>query len=493
MAKRVCVVGGGIGGLAAACFLARDGFEVTLLEKNSELGGRARPWRLDGFTFDMGPSWYLMPEVFEAFFARFNRNRSDYYELYRLDPYYRVFFQTGERVDISADLAETMRTFERLEQGGGEKLKRYLDEARYKYDVAMKRFLYREYRSLGDFFNRELMTEGLKLHVFQNLDGYVRRFFSDERARQILEYAMVFLGSSPSNAPALYSIMSHVDMNLGVFFPKGGMIALVQGLARLAAELGVRIETGAEVKSIRVEASRIIGVETETQTLESDALLVNADYHHVETSLLPRAYRSYSERYWRRRVVAPSMFIIYLGLDRKLESLVHHNLYFSTPWDDHFSAIFDRPAWPENPCYYVSCASFDDPSVAPAGKENVFILVPVAAGLDDSDDRREQFADRILDHFESMTGESIRAHTEIRRIFSQRDFQSDYNAFRGTALGLSHTLLQTAVFRPAMKSRRLPNLYYAGQYTHPGVGVPMTLIAAQVAAQRFVSEQRETR
>lgn len=493
MTKDVCVVGGGIGGLAASCFLASSGFDVTLLEKNSSLGGRARAWRESGYLFDMGPSWYLMPEVFESFFRRFNRDRSDYYELNRLSPYYRVFFENGDPVDITGDLSRTFETFETLEAGGAEKLRRYLAEASYKYDVAMKRFLYREYRSVGDFFNRELLTEGLKLHVFQNLDRYVGRFFSDVRARQILQYAMVFLGSSPSNAPALYSIMSHVDMNLGVFFPRGGMTALVEGLARLAGELGVKIRTNAEVTRILTRNGRVSGVAVDEQELPADALLVNADYHHVETDLLPEEHRSYSPRYWRKRVLAPSMFIVYLGLGKKLRSVVHHNLYFSTHWENHFAAIYDRPRWPENPCYYVSCASFDDASVAPDGRENVFFLVPVAPGLNDTDDVRSRFAEGVLDHFESITGERVRDRVEVRRIYSQRDFAGDYNAYRGTALGLAHTLLQTAVFRPAMRSRRLPNLYYAGQYTHPGVGVPMTLIAAQVATERLVREQNGER
>ncbi len=490
MEKRVCVVGAGLGGLASSCFLARNGFRVTLLEKNDSVGGRARSWREDGFLFDMGPSWYLMPEVFETFFREFNRDRKDYYELFRLSPYYRVFLDGNAPIDIGEDLDETCRTFDRLEAGGGDKLRNYLNEAKYKYDVALSRFLYREYRSLGDFFSRELLTEGLKLHVFQRLDRYVRRFFTDVRARQILEYAMVFLGSSPSNAPALYSIMSHVDLNLGVYFPQGGMTSLVDAIARLAAELGVEIRTGCAATEIFTRSGKAAGVATQSGEFPADTILVNADYHHAEMQLLAPQFRSYSRRYWESRVLAPSMFIIYLGLNKKLKSVVHHNLYFSTPWDPHFESIFDRPSWPENPCYYVSCASFDDRGVAPAQQENLFILVPVAPGLVDSDEIRERFADRILDHFERLIGETFRDSVRVKRIFSQRDFTADYNAYKGTALGLAHTLFQTALFRPAFRSRKLPNLYFAGQYTHPGVGVPMTLIAAQIAVERLTREQR---
>jgi phytoene desaturase len=300
---------------------------------------------------------------------------------------------------------------------------------------------------------------------------------------------MVFLGSSPKNAPALYSIMSHVDLNLGVQFPRGGMTSLVKGIVRLAQELGVQIRTDTEVTGLVPEKRRVTKIESTGGAFDADLVLVNADYHHAEMDLLPEAYRSYGRDWWNRKVLAPSMFIIYLGLGKKLKSVVHHNLYFSDPWDGHFDAIFRNPSWPEDPCYYVSCASYDDPTVAPENSENIFFLVPVAAGLDDNDELREQYSRKILSHFEQLSGETLSDSIRVKRIFTQRDFESDYHAFKGTALGLAHTLFQTAVFRPALRSRILPNLYFAGQYTHPGVGVPMTLIAAQVAAERMRKEQ----
>ena len=488
MAQKVCVIGGGFGGLSSACLLAHQGFQVTLLEKNDELGGRARVWREDGFVFDMGPSWYLMPEVFDRFFEKLGRKRTDYYELQKLNPFYRVFYSHDERVDINEDLALTRQVFEGFESGGAEKLDRYLQQAEYKYNIAMGEFLYREYRNLFQFLNRRLMTEGLRLNVFSSLDSEVSKYFSDRRAKQILEYAMVFLGASPSNAPALYSIMSHVDLNLGVYFPRGGMAALVEGMERLARELGVDIRTGHPVRKIVVENGKASHVVTDQGDVPADIVLSNADYAHTETELLEPRWQTYKERYWQKRIMAPTMFIIYLGLNKKLKSLAHHNLYFAEHWEDHFSAIFKKPAWPEHPSYYVSCASYDDAAVAPKGKENIFFLVPVAAGMDDTDDIRRRYADKILDHFEELTGETLRDAIHIMRIYSHRDFAEDYNAYKGSALGIAHTLNQTAVFRPQQRSRKVSNLYYAGQFTHPGVGVPMTFISAEIIAASIAEE-----
>lgn len=488
MEKKLSVVGGGFGGLCSACYLAAAGHDVTLFEKNESLGGRARAWGIDGFSFDLGPSWYLMPEVFERFFNDFSRRREDYYTLNRLNPYYRIFFGGHESVDVTDDLDRTRALFERFEPGGAERLDAYLKQAEYKYAVAMEQFLYREYRSLGDFLNRRLLIEGTRLGVFRKLDRFVGRYFSDHRARKILEYAMVFLGTSPTDAPALYSIMSHVDLNLGVWFPRGGMISLVRALERLAGELGVTIRCETEVRGFEVRNGRIYGLRTGHGGEATDGVLVNADYAHSELQLLPSEARSYGERYWRTRTLAPSFFIVYLGLSRKLDSVVHHNLYFADDWQRHFDTIFRSPGWPEHPSYYVSCASYDDPAVAPPGQENVFLLVPVAAGLDDTPEFREEYAEKLIGHFESITGERIRDSIVVKRIYSQRDFAQDYNAYRGTALGLAHTLFQTAIFRPSQRSRKVDNLYYAGHYTHPGVGVPMTFISSRVIARSMAEE-----
>ena len=485
MSKNAVIVGAGFSGLAAAAILAHRGYAVSVLEKNSQTGGRAREWKSCGYTFDMGPSWYLMPEVFEEFFSALGKKREDYFPLKQLSTYYKVFFEGAEPVTIGSDLEEVKRIFDSFEPLGGKRLEKYLEEARYKYDVSMKDFLYKEYTSVFQFFNWRMITEGLKLHIFKGLDAYVDRFFKDRRAKQILEYAMVFLGTSPTDAPALYSIMSHVDLNLGVWYPEGGLAGAADGFRRLAEDLGARILTDSEVTGYACSNGRISAVECGGESYPADLVVNSADYHHAEAELLPKEYRRYSSGYWKRRVVAPSMFIIYLGIKRRLKGFEHHNLYFAKEWDQHFDTIFKRPGWPENPCFYLSCNSKTDPSSAPEGSENVFVLVPVAPGMADDDAIRESYAETVLEHIESVSGEDLHSDVEVKRIYSHRDFSEDYNAYRGTALGLSHTLFQTAVFRPAHRSRKLSNLYYTGQFTHPGVGVPMTLIASQVVADEI--------
>ena len=484
MNRKALVIGAGVGGLASAALLAREGFGVTVLEKNDSIGGRARLWKKDGFTFDMGPSWYLMPEVFESFFELFGRKREQYYSLEQLSPFYRVFFTPQQWVDVTADRSQVLELFESFEPGGAGRLEKYLGRAQYKYDVAMKEFLYKNYATVFDFLNARMLIEGTRLNVFGRLDRSVRRSFRDRRARQILEYAMVFLGTSPRDAPALYSIMSHVDLNLGVHYPLGGLAAAAAGIGRLAQEQGAEIRLNTEVRRIKVDesGSRATGVVTSEGELDADVVLVNADYAHAETELLDERHRSLTASYWKRRVLAPSMFILYLGLNKRLKNTVHHNLYFMENWDEHFDTIFKVPSWPQKPCFYLSCISKTDAQMAPEGHENVFVLVPVAPGLDDGETFRERYADQVLEHIETVIGEQLRSSIVVKRIFSHRDFASDYHAYLGTALGLAHTLGQTAIFRPAFRSRKVQNLYYAGQYTHPGVGVPMVLIAAQVAA-----------
>jgi len=480
--KRIVVIGGGYGGLATAALLAHDGHEVTLLEKNYDLGGRARVWKTRGFVFDMGPSWYLMPEVFERYFQLFGKTIQDYYHLQPLDPLYRIFFHKQEVLDVPANQEDILKVFASLEKDGDKKLLSYLKQAGYKYTIAMKEFLYKEYTTIFSFLNWKMITEGTQLNVFASLDRFVRKYFQDHRARKILEYAMVFLGNSPKNSPALYSIMSHVDLTLGVWYPMGGMGKLVDALTSLCQEHGVTIHTGEEVNGFEYQGERISAVKTATSVYPTDVVVSSADYAHTEQDLLDSPHRTYDSQYWETRVIAPSMFIMYLGLNKRLTNLTHHNLYFSLDWDNHFEAIFTRPSWPEDPCFYLSCPSKTDPSVAPEGKENLFLLVPIAPGLQDTEDIRQRYASYALNHVEEVIGESIQDAIEVQRIFTVSDYRRDYHAFKGTALGMAHTLSQTAVFRPPHRSKKIPNLYFTGQYTHPGVGVPMVLIAAEIVA-----------
>jgi len=488
MKKKAVIIGGGFGGLSCAALLAKEGWQVTLLEKQDEFGGRARSWKHQGFTFDLGPSWYLMPEVFDRFFSLFDAKRDSYYSLAPLDPYYQVFFQPGgQPVNISPDMEKNAEVFESFEPGGGDALRRYTEQAAYKYKVAMEEFLYRDYKSLKDFFNRRLVTEGLKLGIFKKLDNFVSQYVKDRRARQILEYAMVFLGTNPVDAPALYSIMSHVDLELGVYFPEGGMAGAAQGIAELCKDLGVELISDAEVTGITLKSGKAVSVESKKGNFPADVVVSGADYHHTEQDLLPPEAASYSRKYWNSRVVAPSMFIAYLGTERKLNQLSHHNLYFSEDWNSHFDTIFKQPSWPKDPCFYLSCISKTDPSSAPEGGENIFLLVPTAPDLDDSGDAREEYFSHLISHVHSVTGEDLSKDLAVKRLFTQRDFKQEYHAFRGTALGLSHTLKQTAVFRPANRSKQVENLFYTGQYVHPGVGVPMVLIASEIVVNTIRS------
>ena len=486
--KHIIVVGAGFAGLSSAAYLAKQGFQVTLVEKNKEIGGRARIWKEKEYEFDMGPSWYLMPEVFDQFFSDLGLARTDYFQTTKLETSYRVFFESHEPVDIFADIEKTKEVFAQLEPDGAKKLDAYLEQAKYKYDVAMGEFLYKEYNSLFDFLNKRMMTEGLKLNVFQNLDTFVKKSFTSVEARQILEYAMVFLGSSPENAPALYSLMSHVDMNLGVYFPDGGLGGVALAMEKAAQDLGVEIKKDWPVTGYEFNGNSIVGVYSKHQSIPCDGVVFTGDYHHSETQLLAKPQRTISEKKWNSMTVAPSMFIMYLGVGRKLDKLEHHNLYFSHDWSKHFDTIFKTPSWPDKPCYYLSCISKTSKGFAPEGKENVFILVPVAPGLNDSDEQRKTYRDAILAHIAETTGEDFRNDIELERIFSHRDFTSDYNAFKGTALGISHTLSQTAVFRPGFKSKKIENLYYSGQYTHPGVGVPMVMIASKLVSDKVARE-----
>ncbi len=483
----VIVIGAGFGGMSSAALLAKKGYDVTLVEKNSQPGGRAIVWEEKGFVYDMGPSWYLMPEVFERFFAEFGKKVTDYYKLKRLDPNYRVFFQGKDRVDISADLERNKKLFDSMEEGGGKKLEEYLRSASYQYDIAMGQFIYKDYRSMFDFLNKKLIFEGTKLHIFESLDGYAKRFISNPDLRKVLEYTIVFLGGTPYDSPAMYALMSHVDFNLGVFYPMGGMGELAKGFHRLCLEQGVHFRFDEEVRKIDVEDGRVKGVTTDKGHIPAKKVVSCSDYPHTETELLEKQDRSYPEKYWSKRAIAPSAILMYLGFDKRIENLLHHNLYLSGDWDQHFETIFKRPSWPDNPSYYICCPSKTDPTVAPKDGENIFILVPVAAGLKDTDVIRERYFEWVMSHLEHLTGERLREHLVVKRLFSHRDFSSYYNAYKGTALGLAHTLRQTAVFRPAMRSKRVKGLYYSGQYTHPGIGVPMVVIGSQILAKDVVN------
>jgi len=490
MKRSAIVIGSGFAGTAAATTLASKGYAVTLVEKNDEPGGRARVWRKDGFTFDMGPSWYWMPEVFERYFARFGETVRGRYDLVRLDPSYQVIFSESERWDIPAGVPALKRLFERIEAGAGGALDRFLAEARLKYDLGMSELVYRPALSWGEFIRPDVVGGMLKSTVFGSLRKHVAAHFKDPRLRMLLEFPVLFLGASPDNTPALYSLMNYADMALGTWYPMGGMGRIIEAMVHVARAQGVDVRTGLRVERVLVENGKAAGVRTPHGDLRADTVVAAADYHHVERDLLEPKNRSYSERYWDGRVMAPSSLLFYLGFNARLPGLLHHNLFFDASLDDHAREIYDDPQWPSRPLMYVSAPSKTDLSVAPAGHENIFALIPIAPGLHDTEDVRGHYRELVLDKLATRTGMDVRSHLVLERSYSINDFKSDYNAYRGNAYGLANTLRQTAVLKPSMKSRRVKGLYFAGQLTVPGPGVPPSLISGQVVADLIEKEHR---
>jgi phytoene desaturase len=482
----IAVVGAGFGGLAAAALLAKQGHQVTVLEKNSQAGGRARVYKEKDFSFDMGPSWYLMPDVFEAFFKEFDKIPEDYYDLIRIDPSYRIFFDGEGITDVSADFESNVDLFNSFEKGGGEKLREYLEQAERHYRLAMDEMIYKEYDRIWDLFNGKLALEGFKLPLFNNIDGYVSKWFKNEKSKKILEYSIGFIGGSPQNTPALYYIMNHVDFNLGVWYPaEGGISRVVQAMVDLGIEYGVRFRYDSEVTKLDIEDGKVNKIYFGDDTLEPDILVVNADYPHFEINLLGDKNQSYDVKYWDSRVIAPSALVLYIGLNKKLDKLEHHNLFLTKDWDQGFENVFDpkKARWPETPSYYINVTSKNDDTVAPEGGETIFVLVPLAPDLIDTPEIREKYYHKLVSHIETLAEEPIIGHEIVKKIYSVNDYRKDYNAYKGTALGLTHTLMQTALFRPSHKSRKVDNLYYTGHYTHPGIGMPMCIISSQVLAK----------
>jgi len=484
--KTVAVIGSGFSGLAAACFLAKAGFAVTVVEKHDTAGGRARKFEAEGFTFDMGPSWYWMPDVFEKFFAHFGKTPADYYALKRLDPSYRIIYSRHDVLDVPATLPELSDMFERLEPGSARNLNRFLTEGKFKYNLGMNELVHKPGLSVHELVNPVLLKGIVKLHVFQSIARYIRKFFRNPRLIQLLEFPILFLGATPRNTPALYSLMNYADMALGTWYPMGGMYTIIEGIEKLAVSLGVTFHFNSAVEQLSVTGNSIRNIIVNGQPLTFDYVMASADYHYVEQTLLPAPYRRYSDRYWDKRVLAPSCLIFYLGISKKLDGLLHHTLFFDQNFTQHAKDIYEQPRWPLSPQFYVSCPSKTDAGVAPPGCENLFVLVPVAPGLEDTDAIREKYFDLILTRLETLTGQSIRNNIVYKRSYAHRDFTGDYNAFKGNAYGLANTLLQTANLKPSIRSRKVSNLFYTGQLTVPGPGVPPALISGQVAARELI-------
>jgi phytoene desaturase len=487
--KHVVVIGAGFAGLSSATHLAHLGFQVTLLEKNLTPGGRARKFEAEGFVFDMGPSWYWMPDVFESYFAHFGKKPSDYYDLIRLDPSYTVVFGENEFVEIPADLAQFRSLLENMEPGVGPKLDEFLKQAAYKYKVGIQDLVYRPSRSIFEFTSPRLLADIIRMDVFQSMSKHVRKFFKDEKIIRLMEFPVIFLGETADNIPALYSLMNYADIALGTWYPMGGMHEIIKGMVKLAEEKGVKVHLGADVSHINIKNGIAKNVVLKTgETFEADVVVAGADYHHVDSKLLSPEYRNYDEKYWDKRVMAPSSLLFYIGVDKKLENLTHHVLFFDEQMGPHADAIYKNPRWPEKPLFYLSAASKTDSSVAPEGKENLVILIPLAPDLEDGEDIREKYFHMVMDRLEKLTRQEIRSHIIYKRSYAHSDFKSDYNAFKGNAYGLANTLFQTAILKPSLKSKKVKNLYYTGQLTVPGPGVPPTIISGHVVAKEVMKE-----
>jgi phytoene desaturase len=491
--KKAVIIGSGFSGLSAACFMAAEGWDVAVIEKHNMPGGRARRLKAAGFTFDMGPSWYWMPDVFERFFNCFGKKVSDYYQLERLSPSYRVYWPQGQ-MDIPSDYDELRQLFETEEPGSSKMLDRFMQEAAYKYEVGIKKLVYKPGQSISEFADWDLLKGVFRLDVFTSIKKHVGKYFNNPRLQQLLEFPVLFLGALPQDTPALYSLMNYADIKLGTWYPSGGMYSIVDGMYSLAKELGVAFHFEHDVKSIEIEngsAKGVIGSNKDgKKTLfEADVVIGSADYHFIESTLLPDKYKSYTEAYWNKRVMAPSCLIYYVGLNKKLDGILHHSLFFDVSFEVHGKEIYKSPVWPSDPLFYVSATSVTDVAVAPPGCENLFFLVPVAAGLEnDTEELRDKYFDKILKRFEDKTGQQVRNNIIYKQSYSVANFIQDYNSFKGNAYGLANTLMQTAVLKPGLRSKKVSNLFYTGQLTVPGPGVPPSLISGEVVAKEVMKQ-----
>ncbi len=482
MSVKVAVIGSGFAGLSAASFLAKKGFEVKVFEKNDSLGGRARFFEEQGYKFDMGPSWYWMPDVFDRYFKSFGKSTADYYELERIDPSYRVYFGKDDFLDLPAGLDNCIKLFEQEEPGAGEKLRKFLSESAYKYDVGIKDLVFKPGRSLLEFADFRIAKGLIQLDLLKSMRSYVYAHFKNPKLRQIVEFPILFLGGTPNNTPALYSLMNYADMALGTWYPKGGMHRIVEGMVSLAKELGVQFHLGHDVEKVEVEQGQYKGLHTSKGYYKTDVVVAGADYAHVESKLLEPKYQQYSEKYWDSRAMAPSSLLFYLGISKKVKGLLHHTLFFDEDFDRHAEEIYEKPQWPSKPLFYVSATSKTDSEAAPEGHENLFLLMPVAPDLKDTEEQREKYYHLMMDRLQAHLGEDLRPHVVYKRGYAHANFIEDYNAFKGNAYGLANTLKQTAILKPRLKSKKVKNLYYTGQLTTPGPGVPPSLISGEVVA-----------
>jgi phytoene desaturase len=488
MNKKTAIIGSGFSGLSAAVALASQGMEVEVFEKNEKAGGRARNFSADGFTFDMGPTWYWMPDIFESFFKKYGHTVSDFYELKRIDPSYRMFFGKDDFFDVPANLDEIYNLFDSIEPGSSKNLRKFLKDAEFKYNIGINEVIHKPSKSIFEFMEPKLLSGLFRLDFFRSISSYVSENFSNFKLQKLLEFPVLFLGATPQKTPALYSLMNYADIVLGTWHPMGGMYKVVEGMQQLAESFGVKFYFNAPVNKINVNNGKVNHVLVNEKQHTSDYLVASGDYNHIEQSLMDTEYRNYSKNYWETREMAPSALLFYIGLNKKVKNLLHHNLFFDTDFAKHAKEIYEHPRWPNDPALYVSCSSKTDPAAAPEGYENLIVLIPVAPGLTDTSEIKEKYFNIAIERIEKIIGESLRDNIIFKRFYAQSDFIADYNSFRGNAYGLANTLRQTAFLKPKMHNRKVKNLFYAGQLTTPGPGVPPTIVSGQVAAQQILRD-----
>jgi phytoene desaturase len=481
----IAIIGSGFSGISAAAYLATAGHDVHVFEKNDTFGGRARQFTTEaGYVFDMGPSWYWMPDVFERFFNDFGHKVSDLYDLTLLQPAFDVIFPEQEHISVPNNYDELRNLFESIEQGSAERLDAFMNEAAYKYKTGIENLVYKPGLSLTEFADTELIKGVFRLQVFSSFSKHVRKFFNDPKLISLMEFPILFLGAMPQDTPALYSLMNYAGLKLGTWYPQGGFGKVVTSMIDVAQQQGAQFHAGCEVSEIKVNNKLVSHLVVNGQQYAFDAVIASADYHHVENELLPEAYRNYTESYWEGKTFAPSCLVYYLGINKKISNLKHHTLFFDEDLNEHAKEIYKNPTWPNKPLFYVCCPSKTDKTVAPQGHENIFLLMPIAPGLADTEELREQYFEVMMQRLENQLGESIRANIDYKKSYCVSDYISDYNSYKGNAYGLANTLLQTAILKPKIKNKKLANLYYAGQLTVPGPGVPPSIISGKIAAEQ---------